>query len=172
MIDSNDSREEQYSQHRDELASFLSEALKKTNRHVRHAVTAFPDTKIAINPIFALAERVGVASQRVLSEYASFEKMVLNMRDETKDTVLHAWSRDLQETERLIDCGYKTALRNVRKVLDGKENQSSQFADEGKMEQEGKQPQENLDYGLLKSLRYVERGVKRMVKSLPKDGRV
>lgn len=67
--------------------------------------------------------------------------------------------------------GARVAVRNVKKVLgavvDGDDN-DAEVKREDEM-QEGDGGGQELNYDLQKSLRYAERGVKRMVRGLPED---
>jgi hypothetical protein len=63
--------------------------------------------------------------------------------------------------------GARVALRNVKKVL-GADAEGGTDED-GDVDMEGEGKTVELNYELQKSLRYAERGIKRMVKGLPVD---
>lgn len=67
--------------------------------------------------------------------------------------------------------GARVALRNVKKVLgadvQGDDLETAEQDSEVRVEVSVEPEKMELNYDLLKSLRYAERGVKRMVKGLP-----
>lgn len=98
-------------------------------------------------------------------EYNTFETMIAEMAGEDKNPITETWTRDMEETERLLKLGHRTALRNVKQVLGAEDGEG----EDGDMEEAEDKNHAELNYELLKSLRYAERGVKRMVKGIPKD---
>lgn len=95
--------------------------------------------------------------------------MIVEMAGEDKKPVTETWTREVEETERLLRLGHKTASRNVKKVLGAENGENDVEAGEEEM-RGGEMKGPDLNFELLKSLRYAERGIKRMVKALPKDG--
>ncbi|KAJ4295188.1 hypothetical protein N0V90_007198 [Kalmusia sp. IMI 367209] len=149
-----------------EMSTLIAEALTKSNRVTQREPATFPNTKIASNTIFESANKVDTACRSLLSEYKDFEEMIEKMAGDQDTAIIEKWTQEVKETERLIKLGHRTAVRNVKKVL-GTELEGAQIAEE----EDGGfgLPQKELNMELLDSLRYAERGVKRMVKSLPKD---
>ena len=87
--------------------------------------------------------------------------MITQMAGEQRNSIAGIWAKDVEETEQKLMLGHEVALRKVKKVLgvDGGE-QGSEAVEGG---------DDESDYQLQKCLKYAERGVKRMVKGLPKD---
>lgn len=83
--------------------------------------------------------------------------------------IVDTWKRDIEETENQLKLGARVALKNVREVFGAKVagDDAKGLADEdGDMDMNvGGKAQ--LTCELLESLRYAERGVKRMTKGLP-----
>jgi hypothetical protein len=148
-----------------EIASALFNALKTPNRTVQDDVHTFTGTNIAENAAYIPVANALAASEALFNEYERLDKMIVDMRDEQAETVAQTWQHELQEAEQLLQKGARVALRNVKKVLGTKEA-GDEHGDEEM--HEGEDTQE-LNYELQKSLRYAERGVKRMVKGLPDD---
>jgi hypothetical protein len=92
--------------------------------------------------------------------------MITSLRDEQTEPVGETWKQEIEETDRQLKMGARVALRNVKKVI-GVEVEAGEDQD-GDVNMEGSEKME-LNYGLRESLRYAERGVKRMVKTLPMD---
>jgi hypothetical protein len=113
------------------------------------------------------------ASEGLVKEYQRLDGMIANLRDEQSDPIADTWKQDVEETDRQLKMGARVALRNVKKVLgadvegDGLGGTDEDGDVDVDMEGEGKKVK--LDYELQRSLRYAERGVKRMVKGLPMD---
>lgn len=129
----------------------------------------FPNTTIGVNRVFESASKVNTACKSLVSEYNTFEAMIVEMAGDNKNQITETWAQDVTETERQLRLGHKVALRNVKKVLGASDGENGTgAADEEKLENDGMMAGE-LNYELVKSLRYAERGVKRMVKGLPKD---
>ncbi|KAF2247804.1 hypothetical protein BU26DRAFT_540758 [Trematosphaeria pertusa] len=157
--------EKENSRRRNELACIIFEALQTPNQGTRDDVATFPRTAIANNVLFNSAGRVNTACQSLLVEYNTFETMIAEMAGEDKNPITETWTRDMEETERLLKLGHRTALRNVKQVLGAEDGEG----EDGDMEEAEDKNHAELNYELLKSLRYAERGVKRMVKGIPKD---
>jgi hypothetical protein len=162
--------EEAETRRRNEIAATIRHALKTPNRPVQGDVPTFTGTKIADNAAYVPVANVLTASEALLDEYERLDKMIVDMRDEEEDPVAETWQQELREAEQKLQMGARVALGNVKKVL-GADDASHEHSDEHSDEEihdEGKEKQA-LNYELQKSLRYAERGVKRMVKGLPED---
>jgi hypothetical protein len=95
--------------------------------------------------------------------------MIEDMAGDNTNQVTETWAQDVAETEKQLRLGHKVALRNVRKVLGANNCVDGTGAPEDQ-EVDGREMMAGeLNYELLKTLRYAERGVKRMVKGLPKE---
>jgi hypothetical protein len=97
--------------------------------------------------------------------------MIANLRDEQSDPIADIWKQDVEDTDRQLKMGARVALRNVKKVLgaDVEGDELRGTDEDGDVDMEGEGKKAELNYELQKSLRYAERGVKRMVKGLPMD---
>ncbi|EUC32728.1 hypothetical protein COCCADRAFT_37405 [Bipolaris zeicola 26-R-13] len=138
--------------HDDELTSTILESLRTPNRRTQHDTPTFAGTNIASNAVYACITDVLSAFQK--------DKM---------HPIVDTWKRDIEETENQLKLGARVALKNVREVLGAKVagGDAKGLADEdGDMDMNvGGKAQ--LTCELLESLRYAERGVKRMTKGLP-----
>jgi len=94
--------------------------------------------------------------------------MIAKLREEQPDTIADTWKQDIEDTDKQLKKGARVALRNVKKVLGADVEDSMMTDEDGDVDMERGEKVE-LNYGLQKSLRYAERGVKRMVKGLPMD---
>jgi hypothetical protein len=157
--------EEAETRRRNEIAATILNALKTPNRPIQGDVSTFTGTRIADNAAYVPVANVLTASEALLDEYERLDKMIVDMRDEEAEPVVETWQQELQEAEQKLQMGARVALRNVKKVLGA--DAGHKHSDE-EMHNEGEEKQE-LNYELQKSLRYAERGVKRMVKGLPDD---
>ncbi|KAF2193821.1 hypothetical protein K469DRAFT_712654 [Zopfia rhizophila CBS 207.26] len=119
------------------------------------------------------------ASRDVVNHYEKIsEKMDATVLTREKH-ITKAWEQDVYNTARKLEVGHRKALKNVKKVLgmdDGQEEMNRvEKVDqgvEGDSEGDGEMPHTPVNYGLHNALRYTERGVKRMVKGLPKDASI
>jgi hypothetical protein len=160
----NEGSEEAETRRRDEIASLILDALKTPNRPQPKETLRFKGTKIAGNATYTPVADVLASSEALLREYERLDKVFTNMRDEQTEPHADIWHQELQEAERQLQLGARVAARKVKKML-GADLESD--GDEEILEVEG--ADQELNYDLHKSLRYVERGVKRMVKGVPKD---
>ena len=92
--------------------------------------------------------------------------MIAQLREEQPDTIADTWKQDIEDTDKQLKKGARVALRNVKKVLGADVDDTRMTDEDGDVDMEGAEKVE-LSYELHKSLRYTERGVKRMVKGLP-----
>ncbi|KAF2465532.1 uncharacterized protein BDR25DRAFT_239596 [Lindgomyces ingoldianus] len=158
-----------------DIASAISEALlpaSVNDQGVNQPQTTFPGTEIAGNPIFASAAQMLEASRGLVKEYDRMEERAAKAFPRKEQHMTEVWQQDVRNTERQLDLGYKIALRNVKKVLGvegAKDEMKGAEEDREDMEGEEEMSEPPLNYELRKALRYAERGVKRMVKGLPKD---
>lgn len=148
---------------RNEFASLISSALQPSENNA-----TFPNTTIATNPASSRASRASALSESLLAEYKSFEAMIAGLAGDRMNTLSKLWAQDVAETERKLRLGHKVALRNVKKVLGAEDGGRAEGVADEDMDGESNVVEE-LNYELLKGLGYAERGVKRMVKGLPKD---
>ncbi|KAF2690131.1 hypothetical protein K458DRAFT_459163 [Lentithecium fluviatile CBS 122367] len=151
-----------------ELTSLIANALQPRTEHTQANPATFPNTTIATNPTFESAGRVNAACKSLISEYNAIEATIVGMGGDRQKKVTEKWARDVTETEGKLRLGHRVALRNVKKVLGANGETGTGADEEEQMEGDGLMTGE-LNYELLKSLRYAERGIKRMVKGLPKE---
>jgi hypothetical protein len=142
----------------------ILEALKTPNRPQQNETLRFDGTQIARNAAYTPVADVLASSEALLREYERLDKVSKDMRDGQTEPHADIWHKELQEAERQLQLGARVAVRKVTKML-GAEVESD--GDGDTLETEG--ADQDLNYGLHKSLRYAERGVKRMVKGLPED---
>jgi hypothetical protein len=148
---------------RNEIASTILNALNTPNRPVQGETPTYPGTKIAENAAHATVAVFLSASEGLVTEYRRLDKMSRDMQSEDAAPVAETWNQEIQEAERQLRLGAKVARRNVVKVLGGVVDADG---DEEMLDAESEQ---ELNYEFQTSLRYLERGVKRMVKGLPDD---
>lgn len=160
--------EEAETRRRDEITSTILNALITPNRDLKGETPTFAGTKIAENAVYMPVIDVLSSSEALLEEYERLDKMIIEMRDEQEEPVPEAWHQDIQEAEKKLQMGARVALRNVKKVLgaDAEDDEGVAAEDRYAAMQDSEGEQE-LNYELEKSLRYAERGVRRMVKGLP-----
>ena len=144
----------------------IVEALGKPTTPIKNEPSTFGNTKIVGNSIFSSAIKVNTTYYNMLSQYYDLESMIEELVPVNNTTITDKWMQDIEETERLLRVGHKTAARNVKRVL-GMESDGCE-TDEGG--QNGIGVLEKLNMELREGLRYTERGVKRMVKGIPKGG--
>lgn len=124
------------------------------------------ETKIARNTAFKSIASILTVSEHLVSEYDRLDKTIVGLRDAEPEGIAEAWTEEIDKTARLLRIGAETAIKNVRKVLGAAEVNDTEEVDGETMEPLEKM---ELNYELYESLHCVERGVKKMVKSLPKD---
>lgn len=127
------------------------------------------ETTIARNAVFKSIASVLTASQHLVGEYDRLDKMIVGIRDAEPEGVAETWTEEVDETARLLKIGAETAIKNVKKVLgaDVEVDNTEAIGEDGET-MEALETLE-LNYELQKSLQLAERGVKKMVKSLPEN---
>jgi hypothetical protein len=95
--------------------------------------------------------------------------MISGLQDGEKESVTDKWAHDIMETEKQLTLGARVARRNVKKVLGAVEEDDARADEEVDKGDDDNKENADLNYELHKSLRYAERGVKRMAKGLPQD---
>ncbi|KAH4175645.1 hypothetical protein HBH70_049390 [Parastagonospora nodorum] len=160
--------EESETRRRDEITSTILNALTTLNRDLKGEAPTFAGTKITENAVYMPLIDVLSSSEALLEEYERLDKMIMDMRDEQEEPVPEAWHQDIQDAEKKLQMGARVALRNVKKVLGADvENDEGATAEDGDAAMQDNEGELELNYELEKSLRYAERGVRRMVKGLP-----
>lgn len=110
----------------------------------------------------------------MISEYNKLEKIIEEAGQSVGQPLADTWREDVEKTEKLLRYGRRKALRDVKRVLGA---DAEEEKNDGPQNEEGAEVMEGaegfmnyeLKYDLQKSLQYAERGVKRMVKSIPLD---
>jgi hypothetical protein len=148
----------------DDIANIISSAFVAPTSNPN--CPSYPGTAIAINPIFASATEMITTSHVLVREYDNIEEMVAKAAEDDRKPITDTWQQDVEEMKRLLDLGYRKALRDVKKVLgvNGAEEMTERDKDDG-----GRLTKMEPNHGLSDTLRYAERGVKRMVKGLPRN---
>jgi hypothetical protein len=105
-------------------------------------------------------------SHGLVREYDNIEEMVAKAAEDDRKLITDTWQQDVEEMKRLLDLGHRKALRDVKKVLgvNGAEEMTERDKDDS-----GRLTKMEPNHGLSDTLRYAERGVKRMVKGLPRN---
>lgn len=129
----------------------------------------FSESKIARNAVFASGATVIRVSKALVDEYVRLDKMIVDMREDVPEGVADGWTEEVETTARLLKIGADTAIRNVKKVLGADVEEGDidgpTLVEDGEVMEALEQM--DLSYELHKSLQFVERGVKKMVKGLP-----
>ncbi|KAI4949610.1 hypothetical protein J4E91_005350 [Alternaria rosae] len=150
----------------EELASTIFEALQTPNRPAKGAPDTFAGTQIAGNAVYTSVTSILSASEALVNAYQRLDGMIAKLREEQPDTIADTWKQDIEDTDKQLKKGARVALRNVKKVLGADVEDSAMMDEDDDVDMEGGEKVQ-LNYELQKSLRYAERGVKRMVKGLP-----
>ncbi|KAI8935202.1 hypothetical protein NX059_007793 [Plenodomus lindquistii] len=162
--------ERQAKERRDEITASILGALNSPNQITDHKTTTIAGTKIADNTTYMRTSEVLAQSESLVGEYERLDGIIADLRGKQNKSVADIWKQDITETEEQLRKGARVAIRNVKKVLGadiGSDGADKMEADEGIETQSGEG--EELNYELRKSLRYAERGVKRMAKALPHE---
>ncbi|KAK7182726.1 hypothetical protein PSPO01_11307 [Paraphaeosphaeria sporulosa] len=152
-----------------EMSAVIAKALTKPNKTTSREPMTFETTRIACNSIYHSALRVDAARRSMLFEYAGLEATIAKMGGDHMNTVTEKWVQDIGREDRLLRLGHKTAVKRVKKVLGAKAQGQETLVEETEGEEKGIGVQDELNMELLQGLKYAERGIKRMVKGVPKD---
>lgn len=129
----------------------------------------FSDSNIARNAVFGSVATVLRASKELVDEYNRLNKKIIGIREAEPEGVAEAWTEEVHQAARLLKIGVETAIRNVQKVLGADVEESdmegSTLVEDGEATKAFEQME--LNYELHKGLLFAERGVKKMIKSLP-----
>jgi hypothetical protein len=154
---------------RNELTRSILDALQTPNSSAQENLSTLGGTKIARNAIFKSVAYVITSSEDLVAEYERLDKLIEGLRDAEPEGVAEKWTENVDKTARLLRLGAGTAIRNVKKVLGADiANDEAEEADENTERMEGLENME-LNYDFHKSLKYAEKGVKKMVKGLPQE---
>ncbi|CAI6315364.1 unnamed protein product [Periconia digitata] len=151
---------------RDDMVSMLGKALNTSDRPSLHATTTSRSPKFFTNPLFTSASKLSDSCENLLSQYEFLETTVKQMTNEQTKSVTAVWVKEVEDMERLLGLGHKKAVRDIKRAL----GIESEAIKDGASNISEFQRNVEHDFALQKSLRYAERGVRRMVKSLPRDG--
>ena len=114
-------------------------------------------------------------SRSLVSEYETISTEVRPVLPEQDRSIIIDWQNHFDNTVRLLGIGHKLALRDVGKVLDlneGNKNENvenTEDDDESGVASAFPWVKASRSVGLMSTLQYAERGVKRMAKGLPLD---
>lgn len=170
-------------QHQYDVAARIAKAFKKPRAdsggkkpnvsHTGNSATAA--TVPTSHPDFEYASRVIELSRGLVSEYETISTKVRPVLPEEDQSIIVDWQSHFDNTVRLLGIGHKLALRDVGKVLDlneGNENENvenTEDEDESRVASAFPWVKTSRSVGLMSTLQYAERGVKRMAKGLPLD---
>jgi hypothetical protein len=147
---------------------------KPDGSHTRNSATVA--TVPTSHPDFEYASRVIELSRGLISEYETMSTKVRPVLPEQDRSIIVDWQNHFDNTVRLLGIGHKLALRDVGKVLnlnEGNENEkveNTEDEDESGVGSAFPWVKASRSVGLMSTLQYAERGVKRMAKGLPLDG--
>lgn len=156
---------------RNELTAAILQAIRTPNRPVQGTPSTFGETKIARNAVYKSVASVLTASEHLIREYDRLDQIIVAMCNAEPEGIAEAWTEEVDRTARLLKIGAETAIKNVKQVLGADvgvcnaENIDGESLTNGET-MEALEKME-LNYDLHKSLQLAERGVKKMVKSLP-----
>jgi hypothetical protein len=168
-------------EHRDEDKNRLNAKFKQHIFQALHSPTyvdtldptipAYPATCIARNTTHKHAVDL-LNKCKALTEYYDRIENIINgaRKDQVEQAQLaRTWEDEVKETERLLDMGRNKALRLLGRVLglDAEGNDKIGGGDEMVGVEEGGKAKHGNE--MLRALGYAERGVKRMVKPVPRD---
>lgn len=170
-------------QHQCNVAAKIAKAFKKPpadsrgkkpdGSHTRNSATVA--TVPTSHPDFEYASRVIELSRGLVSEYETISTKVRPVLPEQDRSIIIDWQNHFDNTVRLLGIGHKLALRDVGKVLnlnEGNENEkvkNTENEDESGVGNAFPRVKASRSVGLMSTLQYAERGVKRMAKGLPLD---
>ena len=172
-------------QHQSNVAAKIAKAFKNQpadsrgkrpdGSHTRNsaAVATVPTS----HPDFEYASRAIELSRGLVSEYETISTKVRPVLPEQDRSIIVDWQNHFDNTVRLLGIGHKLALRDVGKVLDlneGNENENEKVENTEDEDESGVGSafpwvKASRSVGLMSTLQYAERGVKRMAKGLPLD---
>ncbi|PVH94299.1 hypothetical protein DM02DRAFT_676276 [Periconia macrospinosa] len=159
---------EQEDKHRrDGFISMLGETLHAPHQSLSNdAVPTNPrNVYFAANSLHMSLSTISESCQSLLFKYNSLENLITQMANELDTSVTEAWATDVAETEKLLGLGHKQAVRGMKRAL----GMGAGGTGEEIPRIEGFQKEEKHGFELQKSLRCAERGVRRMVKGLPRS---
>jgi hypothetical protein len=104
----------------------------------------------------------------LIVQYVRLDKTIADMRGEQAVPLAETIHGDLQEADRTLRMAARVAVRKVRKVLGIETGEADDDEDED-MEGDTLIEETEMEHELQRSLRYAERGVRRMVKGLPDE---
>ncbi|KAF2739679.1 hypothetical protein EJ04DRAFT_559597 [Polyplosphaeria fusca] len=148
---------------------FSAIASEQKEEDPKSAMTTLPGTLIARSVHFPPACAIQDASNELLAQYKRVNNLAETTSPHSHHRIIERWQQGVKDTERLFGVGQRTAVRRVSKVLGIDDAMTRNEEPE-----EGIEMLEDLyklmpNSELQKSLQYAERGVKRMVKGLPKE---
>ena len=168
-------------QHQRDIAARIAKAFKKppadsrgkkpNGSHTRNSATAA--TVPTLHPDFEYASRVIELSHGLVSEYETISTKSRPVLLEQDQSIIIDWQNHFDNTVRLLGIGHKLASRDVGKVLDLNEGNENEKVENTEDEDESSSAfpwiKVSRSVGLMSTLQYAERGVKRMAKGLPLD---
>ncbi|KAF2849995.1 hypothetical protein T440DRAFT_555601 [Plenodomus tracheiphilus IPT5] len=160
--------ERQAVERRDEITSSIFKALSSPIQPAHREKTTIGGSKIADNTSYTSTTDVLAQSDSLVKEYKRLDDMIEDLRGKQTESVADTWKHDIGGTEEQLHKGARVAIRSVKRVLGAdmeNDEEDMMHADEDVGTQSG--GEQELNYDLQKSLRYAERGIKRMAKALP-----
>ena len=158
-------REKERTRRQNELSDMIMKALVPPSSGNASSSASFPGTRIAKNIEFASAAEVIKTSKGLIAEYDRIDGMVRDWVEESASPAPDDLEADVKAMKQLIDLGHSNATRKVKKLMNVKGTDEGGKEEEENVDEDGTM----LDYGLERTLRYAERGVKRIVKGIPME---
>ena len=170
-------REEADRRRRNAIANAISNTLLKSNTtgtsQLRNRDTA--SLELTSDLAFASAMEMVHNSKDLIKEYEETSELFASAGSHQERLIAEAWQSDVDRTARILQIGRKQASKNLEKVL-GVERVETHAAkgQTGRLEgeddvEDGGLPVRECDLGLQTTLKYAERGIKRLTKGLPDE---
>ncbi|KAF2706459.1 hypothetical protein K504DRAFT_438784 [Pleomassaria siparia CBS 279.74] len=126
---------------------------------------SYPGTSIALNTVYVSAAEMINKSRGLVAEYDRLETMTAELGQENKESIIETWEKDVEDCRRVLDLGDRYATRQVKRML----NVYTATGDTEMKDGEEGEKDSAESYALINTLRYTERGVKRIAKGLPME---
>ena len=132
---------------------------------------------VATHQFCTTADRLVRASRKLVADYETMAAHVgeaaTAVHRAADDDAVRAWSANVRRTRSLLEHGYRTMLRRGARLLGVGADEgvpAEEPGERGPVKDAEADIAAERDGDVLTTLRYAERGVKRMAKGLPQDG--
>lgn len=149
---------------------------KETTNPTRARDNRTTNLAVSTHPTYASAMEIVHASRNLLKDYEDMSQKLSASSPKEEQQIADEWQKNVDHTSRILQIGYKKALKDVESIIGightetegDKDTEMTDQQDDGEVE-DGELMKRQCDTGLEKTLRYAERGVKRLAKGLPDD---